>query len=65
METTMNAESKIYFVFKNYTKSVFKRDSIYTYFNENKIVTSSQKGGKKSILQKMVTVYTGKTCFLA
>ena len=65
MERTMNAESKIYFLFKNYTKRVFKRDSIYTYFNENKIVTSSQKGGKKSILQKMVIVYTGKTWFLA
>ena len=47
MERTMNAESKIYFLFKIYTKVIFKRDSLYTYFNESKIVTSSQKGGKK------------------
>ena len=32
----------------------FIGDPVCTCFNETKIVTSSQKGGKNSILQKMI-----------
>ena len=44
-----------------YTKVAFKRDPVCTCFNENKIVTLSQKEGKQnSILQKSAIACTEK-----
>ena len=56
-------EGKIHFVFKIYRKFTFNKESIWTCFNESKIVISIQKGGENSILQKLSIARTEKLDF--